>query len=99
MIKAYCNETIQVIRDAAPGDWLEPEETEEEDVEAYVDWTNELVRNQEGEEVTSSVSVYMEYDNTLGYADKLRIQDIPHSIIKISRLQDFSAVCLRVWCS
>lgn len=99
MIKAYCNETITLIRPALPGDWLEPGETVEEDIEAYVDWTNQLVRDIEGEEVKSAVSFLMEYNGTLDYDVKVRIQGRPHSIIKIARRQDFSAVCLQVWCS
>lgn len=99
MIKAYCNEAIVVRRAATPGDWLEPGATVDEDIDAYVDWTNELVRDVSGELVASAVHVLMEYDGTLGYDDMLIIQDRPHSIIKIARRQDFSAVCLEVWCS
>jgi hypothetical protein len=99
MIKAYCNEKIKVKRAKPPGDWLEPEDPAEENVYAYVDWTNELVRNISGEQVVSAVRVLMEYDSELNYDDVLVIQDRPHSIIKIARRQDFSAVLLEVWCS
>lgn len=99
MIKAYCNEKIRIKRAADPGEWLEPEEAEEEEIFAYVDWTNELVRNLQGELVAAAVKVLMEYDSSLDYDDQLIIQDRPHSIIKIARRQDFSAVCLEVWCS
>ncbi len=99
MIKAYCNETITLIWPSVPEDWLEPGETHEEDIEAYVDWTNQLVRDINGEEVKSAVNFLMEYDGDLNYDVKARIQGRPHSIIKIARRQDFSAVCLQIWCS
>ena len=99
MINAYCNEEIVIERAVPPGDWLEPDPVSTETVFAYVDWTNELVRNEKGEEVSSAVKLLMEYDGTLDYDDRLIIQGRPHSIIKIARRQDFSAVCLEVWCS
>ncbi len=99
MIDVYCNETIVLIRPLDPGDWLEPGGTIEEEVDAYVDWTNELVRNIEGELVESAVKFLMEYDGTLNYDVKVRIQGRPHLIIKIGRRQDFSPVMLKVWCS
>ena len=99
MIGAYCNESVIIQRVPPPGDWLEPEPYTAAVIEAYVDWTNELVRNIEGEEVSSAVKLLMEYDGTLDYDDKMIIQGRPHSIIKIARRQDFSAVMLEVWCS
>ena len=99
MIKAYCNELITIRRAPPPGDWLEPEPFIDENVYAYVDWINELVRNVNGEQVASAVKLLMEYDGTLDYDDVMIIQNRPHSIIKIARRQDFSAVCLEVWCS
>ena len=99
MIEAYCNEAVSIERIPPPGDWLEPEPYIADEVMCYVDWTNELVRNISGELVTSAVKLLMEYDGTLDYDDRMIIQGRPHSIIKIARRQDFSAVMLEVWCS
>ena len=99
MIKAYCNESVIIERVLPPGDWLEPEPHVTMEVMCYVDWTNELVRNINGELITSAVKLLMEYDGTLDYDDRMIIQGRPHSIIKIARRQDFSAVMLEVWCS
>lgn len=99
MIKAYCNEAVVIERVSPPGDWLEPEPYISDEVKCYIDWTNELVRNANGELVTSAVKLLMEYDGTLDYDDRMIIQGRPHSIIKIARRQDFSAVMLEVWCS
>lgn len=99
MIKAYCNEAVVLIWPLDPGDWLEPGGTIEEEINAYVDWTNELVRNINGELVESAVKFLMEYNGSLNYDVRVRIQGRPHSIIKIARRQDFSAVMLEVWCS
>ena len=99
MIKAYCNETITLIWPSLPDNWLEPGETSEEDIDAYVDWTNELVKDINGEEVKSAVNFLMEYNGSLNYDVMVKIQNRPHSIIKIGRRQDFSPVMLKVWCS
>ena len=99
MIKAYCNESVIIQRIPPSGDWLEPEPYTAAEVKCYVDWTNELVRNINGELITSAVKLLMEYDGTLDYDDRMIIQGRPHSIIKIARRQDFSAVMLEVWCS
>jgi len=99
MIKAYCNESVIIQRIPPPGDWGEPEPYTAAEVKCYVDWTNELVRNINGELITSAVKLLMEYDGTLDYDDRMVIQGRPHSIIKIARRQDFSAVMLEVWCS
>jgi len=97
MINAYLNETITLIRAGKPGDYMEPTEPELIDVKARVNWINELIRNQEGEQVVSAVNVLIKPDEEVYFDDRFKIHEIGYSILKIDKRQDFSARYLKIW--
>lgn len=99
MIDAYTNQTVTLLTPQDPDDWSEKRDPVERKIQARVDWINKLVRNIEGEEVTSAVQVIIAYDSTIYYDHKIRIDNVEHSIIKIDRIQDFSSQYLRVFLS
>ena len=112
MIEAYYNGEVEIIRAAKPGDWLEPQDPlKRERQRARIDWTNELVRNPEGELVRSAMKITINPDDDIYFDDKIavvqlddqknpdQLDGVEHSILKIDRTQDFSSRLFIVWLS
>ena len=110
MIEAYYNGEIEIIRAAKPGDWLEPQDPlKTERQRARIDWTNELVRNIEGEMVKSAMKITVNPDDDMYFDDRIvvvklddqtapgQLDRVEHSILKIDRTQDFSSRLFIVW--
>lgn len=93
MINVYLTNTI-VIKKIAYDQWGEPSETPET-VKARIEYKTRLIRNFAGEQVVSSARVMLK-NRTLSYADKINFDNIDHSILSISKGQDFSNQYLMV---
>lgn len=59
MINAYCVDEITILQWNGVDSWGEPESGAMVTVRGYVEWKTRLIRNQKGEEVVSSVMVYL----------------------------------------
>ena len=110
MIEAYYNGEIEIVRSAKTGDWGEPQDPlKRERVRARIDWTNELIRNPEGEMVRSAMKITVNPDDDMYFDDRIavvklddqknpgQLDGIDHSIIKIDRTQGFSSRLFIVW--
>lgn len=99
MIGPYQNQTITWIRRGTPGDWLEPGEDEELDLKARVNWKNALVRNPEGEMVSSSVNILIDVPRgeIIFFNDGFKIEEREYSIIQVDRKEDFSSRYYQIW--
>ena len=99
MINAYCVDEVTILQWNGNDSWNEPESSTVVTVRGYVDWKTRLVRDTKGEEVRSSVMVYLDKrktDTALGRAllheDRLIVGDVPmdRAIIEIRQPKDFS---------
>ena len=99
VIDAYMNETVILLVPNPPGDFMEKTPPTEVEILARVNWINKLVKNAEGEEVMSAVNIDIDNDTSIYYDHKLEIQNVKFSIIKIDRVQDFSAQYLKIYLS
>jgi len=99
VIDAYMNETIKLLSPNPPGDFMEKTPPTETEILARVNWINKLVKNTEGEEVMSAVNIDIDNDISIYYDHKFEIQNVKFSIIKIDRVQDFSAQYLKIYLS
>jgi len=99
VIDAYMNETVKLLVPNPPGDFMEKTPPTEVEILARVNWINKLVKNAEGEEVMSAVNIDIDNDTSIYYDHKLEIQNVKFSIIKIDRVQDFSAQYLKIYLS
>ena len=99
MINAYCDDPIVIIMWGGNDSWGEPVTGNCIDFEAYVEWKTRLVRNQRGEEVVSTVMVYLpkrKLEVALGrqllHEDRIMLLDQPfdRAIIDIRQPKDFS---------
>ncbi len=59
MINAYMVDEVTVLKWNGADSWGEPESGDLVQVPAYVEWKTRLVRNASGEQVLSSVMVYL----------------------------------------
>jgi len=99
VIDAYMNETVILLIPNPPGDFMEKTPPTEVEILARVNWINKLVKTIEGEEVMSGVNVDIDFDTSIYYDHKIKIQSVVFSIIKIDRVQDFSAQFMTVYLS
>ena len=99
MINAYCDDPIVIVMWGSNDSWVEPTSGSRIDFEAYVEWKTRLIRNQRGEEVVSSVMVYLpkrKLEVALGrellHEDRIVLMDQPYerAIIDIRQPKDFS---------
>ena len=59
MIGAYCVDDLVISRWNGNDDWGEPLSGTLVEIKGYVEWKTRLVRNLQGEEVTSTVTIYI----------------------------------------
>ena len=59
MINSYCVDEITVLKWEGTDSWGEPESGSSVELKGYVEWKTRLVRDRKGEEVVSSVTVYL----------------------------------------
>jgi hypothetical protein len=59
MMNAYCVDIIVINKHGGNDSWGDPTSGETVYIKGYVEWKTRLVRNQKGEEVTSTVMVYL----------------------------------------
>lgn len=99
MLDAYSTDDITIVRIGHMEAWQEPGKERRVAAKARVDWVNKLVRNAQGEEVASSVTVMIGYQELkkrfngiidMYYDDRIIIKDVEHSIIRIAPMRDFS---------
>ena len=57
MIDAYCVDEVIILVRVGEDEWGEPMSANVKSIKGYVEWKSQLVRNQKGEEVESSVMV------------------------------------------
>jgi hypothetical protein len=88
MIGAYLKDTV-VIKTVTRGAWGEPS-TISTSVSARIERKTKLVRNQQGENVTSEATIYMK-NRTIRHTDKITYDGIDHSILSIAQEKDFGA--------
>jgi hypothetical protein len=100
MMNVYCVDTITITKWLGNDTWGEPIAPVSVVVKGYVEWKTQLVRNLQGEQVTSSVIIYLpatiEHAAFLGRAllheDRLTLPNQPgdRAIVAINTPKDFS---------
>ena len=99
-INAYCVDDITILQWNGTDSWGEPESGTIVSIRGYVEWKTRLIRNAKGEEVVSTVMVYLpkrRTDNALGrvltHEDRLIVDGIciDRAIIDIRQPKDFSS--------
>lgn len=105
MINAYLTDDLWTVKAPDPpfDEYNKPNPPVVAAVKGFIDWKSRIVRNLEGEEVTSQASVLLKLDPDLGHEDKLRIYDptrdenIDHAIIAIHPAKGFFIAGLWVY--
>jgi len=100
MINAYCVDEITIVQWNGNDSWGDPESGTMVTVKGYVEWKTRLVRNARGEEVASSVMVYLPakieraayLGRELMLEDRIILDgaDFNRAIIEIRKPKDFS---------
>jgi len=100
MLDAYCVDAIAILRWEGNDSWGEPASGTEIAVRGYVEWKTRLVRNARGEEVASTVMVYLPskidgaayLGRKLSHEDRIWIggESFDRAIIDIRKPKDFS---------
>lgn len=100
MIEVYMVDPITIIKWNGNDQWNEPLSGTLIDVKGYVEWKTRLVRNQQGEQVESSVTVMLSkkidkaayLGRTVCHEDRIQIggEDFDRAIIEIRTPKDFS---------
>ena len=111
MIKAYLINMIVLNKYMGQDKYQEPLPRDSDTIRARVDFKERHVNNANGELVVSMAKIYLEnrgvistgfstrLNLTISYRDTITIDGIDHTIILISREQDFSARFLAVYVS
>ena len=78
MISSYLIHDLWTVKAPVPpsNEYNEPNAPIVVAIKGFIEWKSTLVRNTEGEEVTSQASVLVKYDSDLGHNDMLRITDL-----------------------
>lgn len=99
MLNCYMNDTITVVRlPSTPTDkWGENKTATEYLRMGRVEWRTSLIRDQQGEEVVSSGYVLMDYDADITVEDKIKIDSVSYTVLRVEELKDFSKRGLRVY--
>ena len=74
MLNAYSVDEIVIIQSQGHDDWGEPSPEVEVSIRGYAEWKTRLVRNLAGEEVTSTIKLYISKRRL----DKLLTQALSH---------------------
>jgi len=59
MMNAYCVDEITILKYMGNDTWGEPLSGEVITIKGYVEWKTRLIRDQKGEEVVSSIMIYL----------------------------------------
>ena len=59
MMNAYCGDEITILKYMGNDTWGEPLSGEVITIKGYVEWKTRLIRDQKGEEVVSSIMIYL----------------------------------------
>jgi hypothetical protein len=97
MIRAYLVDSITILRWNDDDKWNEDNARIEVNINGYVDWKTRLIRDINGEEVVSSGSAYILYDENLTHKDRLKIDGVEYAIITVKPLKDFSRTAQEVF--
>ncbi len=97
MINAYLTDDLWTVKAPDPplDEYNVPNAPTVTAIKGFIQWKNTLVRNVEGQEVTSMGNVLLKEDIDLGHEDQLRIYDsargknIDHAIITILPAKGF----------
>jgi hypothetical protein len=107
MINAYCNDNLKISKWNGDAAWGEPVARTDIAVKGYIEYKRHLVRNARGEEVISSVMVYLPLsiesaaflNRALSLEDRIKLDNdtFDRAIIVISRPKDFSRRHIEVY--
>ena len=97
MIRAYLTDPVVILRHGARDAFNQAAAPTREASLAYLEWGTRLIRNVEGEQVVAAGRALMEFDATLGHEDKIEVEGVSHSILRIERAKDFSDVGMYVY--
>ncbi|MHA1225233.1 MAG: hypothetical protein ACTSPV_00655 [Candidatus Hodarchaeales archaeon] len=96
MLRAYCVDSIIIVRHQGEDSWGEPLTPIEIKVKGYVDWETHLIRNIAGEQVVSRGTVTIIYDESLTHQDFIKINGTQYAILDVRQIKDFSIVGQKV---
>jgi len=98
MIRAYLVDSITILRWQGDDMHNEPVAAAVEvNINGYVNWKTRLIRDINGEEVVSSGSAYILYNENLTHKDRLKIDGVEYAIITVKQLKDFSRTAQEVF--
>ncbi|MCK9598413.1 MAG: hypothetical protein WC583_02755 [Candidatus Omnitrophota bacterium] len=97
MISSYTVDRVTIVRWNGNDQWGEPNAKTNVSVRGYVDWRTRLVKDISGEDVASSVTVYLQMRRTdaalgraLRHEDRLIVDGMERAIINIREPKSFS---------
>lgn len=90
MIGSYLKDKVKIIS-REPSDWGE-ETLHETTVKARFEFRNRMVRDDSGEEVVSTATVYFCHTTTVTTKDHVKYEDREYPILSIERIKSFSKV-------
>jgi len=107
MINAYCNDKLTISKWNGDAAWGEPAARTDIAVKGYIEYKRHLVRNSRGEEVTSSVMIYLPLsiesatflNRALALEDRIKLDSdtFDRAVIEIRRPKDFSRRHIEVY--
>lgn len=105
MLDAYCVDAVTILKWEGNDSWGEAESGTEYEVKGRVEWTTHLVRDIKGEEVTSSVLVYLprRIERVIGrplrHEDRIMIggESFDRTIVKIDAPKDWTKAHYEVY--
>ncbi len=100
MLRAYSVDDIIIMQSGGYDEWNNPVEATEIEIKGYAEWKTNLVRNIKGEEVTSTIKLYIRKKDldlllakALSHEDRVKSingNEINKSIINIHQPKAFS---------